>query len=70
MSVIAGIDLIMGNDPFPSSCICLLWTAKQKADVVIDFSRHDAIEDLLTYCVKAKVPVVIATTGLGIKNWS
>ena len=33
------------------------------ADVVVDFSNHAATESLLNYCVKRKLPVVIATTG-------
>ncbi|HML38131.1 MAG TPA: 4-hydroxy-tetrahydrodipicolinate reductase [Bacillota bacterium] len=64
MSVIAGIDPNMGDDPLPFKLYVSPLDCETKADVVIDFSRHDAVEDLLTYCVKAKVPVVIATTGL------
>jgi len=65
MSVIAGIDLNMGSDPVPFKLYMSPLDCETKADVIIDFSRHDAIEDLLTYCMKAKVPVVVATTGLG-----
>jgi dihydrodipicolinate reductase len=65
MSVIAGIDLYMGSEPVPFKLYMSPLDCETKADVIIDFSRHDAIEDLLTYCVRAKVPVVVATTGLG-----
>jgi len=65
ISVIAGIDPNMGSEPVPFKLYMSPLDCETKADVVIDFSRHDAIEDLLTYCVRAKVPVVIATTGLG-----
>lgn len=33
------------------------------ADVVIDFSDHKAIKELIDYCLMHKTPVVIATTG-------
>lgn len=65
LSVIAGIDPEMGSEPVPFKLYMSPLDCETKADVVIDFSRHDAIEDLLAYCVKSKVPVVIATTGLG-----
>ncbi|MEL7657854.1 MAG: 4-hydroxy-tetrahydrodipicolinate reductase [Bacillota bacterium] len=65
MNVIAGIDQNMGDDPIPFKLYMSPLDCESKADVVIDFSHYTAIEDLLTYCVKAKVPVVIATTALG-----
>jgi 4-hydroxy-tetrahydrodipicolinate reductase len=64
MTVIAGIDPIMCSEPVPFKLYLSPLDCETKSDVVIDFSRHDAIEDLLTYCVSAKVPVVIATTAL------
>lgn len=36
---------------------------KEKADVIIDFSHHSAINDILDYATKYKTPLVIATTG-------
>lgn len=36
---------------------------KESADVIIDFSHHCAIDDVLTYATKTKTPLVIATTG-------
>ncbi len=39
-----------------------------EADVIIDFSRPDATEELLKWAVKRRVPVVIATTGHGEEN--
>lgn len=33
------------------------------ADVIIDFSHHSAVRELLPYAVKRRLPVVIATTG-------
>ena len=33
-------------------------------DVVIDFSNAGAVDELLDYCVKKRLPVVLCTTGL------
>lgn len=35
-----------------------------EADVVIDFSHPSCLTNLLNYCIKRKLPVIIATTGL------
>lgn len=34
-----------------------------EADVVIDFSHHTAVGELMRYCVERKLAVVVATTG-------
>ena len=36
---------------------------KDKADIIIDFSHHSAIDSLLEYADWSKTPLVIATTG-------
>lgn len=36
---------------------------KESADVIIDFSHHDALDDVLSFALKTKTPLVIATTG-------
>ena len=33
------------------------------ADLIVDFSNHAATKALLDYCVKRRLPVVVATTG-------
>ena len=33
------------------------------ADVLIDFSNHEAVREILDYCTEKKLPAVIATTG-------
>lgn len=33
-------------------------------DVIIDFSSHDAVTDLMAFAISRRLPVVIATTGL------
>jgi len=36
---------------------------KDKADVIIDFSFHGVVGEILDYSVKTSIPVIIATTG-------
>ena len=36
---------------------------EELADVMIDFSHHSTIDDTLSYAIKTKTPIVIATTG-------
>ncbi len=64
MCVAAGIDNNMGDEPLPFKFYMSPLDCEAKGDVVIDFSHHAAVEELLAFCVKAKVPVVIATTAL------
>jgi 4-hydroxy-tetrahydrodipicolinate reductase len=40
-----------------------------EADVIIDFSNYAFVPEVLRYAVKAKVPVVIATTALGEQEY-
>ncbi len=35
----------------------------EAADVVVDFSFHSGVKELLDFCTERKLPVVIATTG-------
>ena len=37
---------------------------KEEADVIVDFATATAVDHLLDYCVKKKMPVVLCTTGL------
>ena len=63
MEVVCGIDPYQdGTLPYPiyetaSAC-------QQTADVVIDFSNHQAIPAIIDYSLKHKTPLVIATTAL------
>ncbi len=63
--IVAGIDIntnAMNNYPVYATPFDI----KEKADVIIDFSHPDCLEDLLTYAKKTKTGVVIATTGLSV----
>lgn len=63
IEIVAGIDTYTGtaNDypVFESIEACDV-----EADVVIDFSNSSAVDHLLDYCAKKKLPVVLCTTGL------
>lgn len=63
IEIVAGIDLsdrIQNDYPvFPSLEAC---TAK--ADVIVDFASAKAVDGLLDYCEREKMPVVLCTTGL------
>lgn len=62
-AVIAGIDQdTAGSWPFP---VYSTWQSiSEKADVIIDFSHHSAIDALLDYSEASGTPAVICTTGL------
>ncbi len=53
-------SLAAGGAP---SCYDSLDAYDGDADVVVDFSHHEATGTLLDYCVHRSLPVVIATTG-------
>lgn len=62
-AVVAGIDpntgMAEGYHVFTSAAECDV-----PADVVIDFSHPSALEPLLEWALRRKLPVVVATTGL------
>ena len=63
ISIVAGIDPYDGiQNDYPvfaeiDDCVA-------EADVVIDFSTATAIDELMDYCTKRKLPVVVCSTGL------
>lgn len=63
IEIVAGVDLsdhVRNRYPvFPSIEACHV-----EADVVIDFASSQAVEDLLHYCRRKKLPCVLCTTGL------
>lgn len=63
VQITAGIDRRDSTDgPFPiySSCEA----CHEEADAIIDFSTAAAVDELLTYAVNRKMPLVLCTTGL------
>ena len=63
ITIVAGVDLYDGikNDyPVFSS----IGACNVEADVIIDFSNANAVDELLDYCEAKEMPVVLCTTGL------
>ncbi len=58
----AGVDL-MGAKDAPVPCAASFAEAETKVDVVVDFSHHACTKELLDFCVKNQLPLVLATTG-------
>lgn len=63
IEIVAGIDVsdrIQNSYPvFPSLEACTVG-----ADVIVDFASAKAVDGLLEYCERTKMPVVLCTTGL------
>lgn len=63
IEIVAGIDLFDGIDnDYP--VFKTLDDCDVDADVIIDFCSAKAVDGLLDYCEKTKMPVVLCTTGL------
>ena len=60
--IVAGVDINPAADsPFP------IFTSpdefRGRADVIVDFSHHSALQGLLAYATKSATPIVVCTTG-------
>ncbi len=62
IEIVAGIDSFPGENAFPVFSSAQECTVE--ADAVIDFSHFSIVPKLIQYCVEAKLPVVVCTTGL------
>ena len=60
--IVAGIDPTETTLSYPT--YTRLEDCKEEADVVIDFSTAAAVPELLSYCERRNLPVVLCTTGL------
>lgn len=61
LNIVAGIDKLSEKITFPvftDICNCNIC-----ADVILDFSRPDALEGLLKYSKQNNIPIVLCTTG-------
>lgn len=62
-----GAVLAAGADPngsdCPVPCAADIRDAETDVDCVVDFSHHSCTEALLAFCVKNRLPLVLATTG-------
>ena len=60
--IVAGVDVF--GDAYDNYPVSRSLSDCPEADVVIDFSTAAAIDDLLSFCSKKEMPVVVCTTGL------
>lgn len=63
VSVVAGVDRYAAGAKAYYPLYEHMNDCKLDADVVVDFSRPDALYDLLPYCVQRGIGLVLATTG-------
>ncbi len=61
LNVKAGVDKFSENTTFP--VFKSFSEVDVKADVIIDFSNPALLDDMLSYALNTKTPIVIATTG-------
>ena len=67
LNICAGVDAFgSGNAQFP--VYKQISDVKEKADVIIDFSNPSALDNLLTYAISTKTPLVLATTGFSMQQ--
>ncbi len=59
--VVAGVDPALPECAFPVYARCA--DVKESVDVIIDFSFHSAIGEILKFAISRSIPAVIATTG-------
>lgn len=68
LQIIAGIDKypnkVMSTFPVYDS----IFDCKDKVDVIIDFSKPEALQGLIDYALSTNTPLVIATTGLSLQD--
>jgi 4-hydroxy-tetrahydrodipicolinate reductase len=63
ITIVAGIDPHdTRQNPYP--VFPSLEACSEEADVIVDFTSSKAVDGLLDYSVKKKIPVVVCTTGL------
>lgn len=65
----AQLEIVAGIDRFQGICnaypvFSSLKECEVEADVLIDFSNAEAVDELLEVCVARNLPVVLCTTGL------
>lgn len=61
--IVCGVDICAGNASLPFPVYAGFSDINESADVIIDFSHHSAVCDVLGYAKQKRIPAVIATTG-------
>jgi len=63
-AIVAGIDAAFSHRAAPFPTFTNIDDCDMPADVIIDFSHADAVDLVVDYAVKKRIPAVICTTGL------
>lgn len=61
ISIVAGVDKNSSNLDYP--CYNSIDECEDDIDVILDFSRPDALDSLCQYSKKKNIPIVFCTTG-------
>lgn len=61
-SITMGVDAFF-NEPSEIPCVKTFLEASTDVDLIVDFSHHTVVKELLEFAVKNNIPAVIATTG-------
>ncbi len=61
--IVAGVDVNAAAGTLPFPVYASFQNITEDADVIIDFSHHSAIYDVLGYAKEHRIPAVVATTG-------
>jgi len=68
IKICAGVDRFKTNMNYP--VYENIFECKEKIDVILDFSRPDSLESLLTYSKDKNIPLVLCTTGYSAEQLS
>ncbi len=61
--IVCGIDVAESSESLPFPVYKSISEVTEHADVIIDFSHHSAVYDILNYAKEKKIGAVISTTG-------
>jgi len=61
LSIVAGIDRNSSNLSYP--CYDSILECENDVDVILDFSRPDALDSLCKYSKEKNIPIIFCTTG-------
>ncbi|MCG0274787.1 MAG: 4-hydroxy-tetrahydrodipicolinate reductase [Thermosediminibacteraceae bacterium] len=62
IEIVAGVDVVEEKGKFP--IYDSIFKIEDRADVIVDFSNPEAINNLCEYALSHRIPLVVGTTGL------
>ena len=66
VEIVAGVDKNASNLGY--QCYNSIYECKNQIDVILDFSRPDALDSLYQYSKEKNIPIVFCTTGYNIEQ--